>query len=56
MSDLEYLSVLVAIIAGIGFAHLLLGIGRILGETRELHVNAVQLIWTANILMMLVII
>ena len=31
MSDFEYLSVLIAIIVGIGFAHLLLSIGRILG-------------------------
>jgi hypothetical protein len=54
MSDFEYLSVLVAIIVGIGFAHLLLSIGRILGETKELNVSPVQLIWTANILMMMV--
>ena len=54
MSDFEYLSVLIAIIVGIGFAHLLLSLGRVLGETRELRVNPVQLIWTANILLMMV--
>ena len=54
MSDFEYLSVLVAIIVGIGIAHLLLSIGRIVGETRKLNVGLVQIIWTANILVMLV--
>ena len=54
MSDFEYLSVLIAIIVGIGFAHLLLSIGRVLGESKSLNVDSVQLIWTANILLMLV--
>jgi hypothetical protein len=54
MSDFEYLSVLIAIIVGIGFAHLLLSIGRILGEAKSLNITAVHLIWTANILVMLV--
>jgi hypothetical protein len=54
MTDFEYLSVLVAIIVGIGFTHLLLSIGRILGEVKSLNVSAVQFIWAANILMMLV--
>ena len=54
MSDFEYLSVLIAIIVGIGFAHLLLSIGRVLGERKSLNVDSVQQIWTANILLMLV--
>ena len=54
MSDFAYLSVLVAIIVGIGFAHLLLSIGRVLGERKSLNVDSVQLNWTANILLMLV--
>lgn len=54
MSDFEYLSVLVAIIVGIGIAHLLLSIGRIVGEIRKLNVGLVQIIWTANVLVMLV--
>lgn len=53
MSDFEYLSVLIAIIVGIGFTHLLLSIGRLIGETKQLNVGVVQLIWTANILLML---
>lgn len=44
MSDFEYLSVLIAIIVGIGFTHLLLSIGRVLGERKSLNVDAVQLI------------
>ena len=54
MSDFEYLSVLIAIIVGIGFTHLLLSIGRVLGERKSLNVDTVQLIWTVNILLMLV--
>ena len=54
MSDFEYLSVLIAIIVGIGFAHLLLSIGRILGEAKALNITLVHLIWTGNILVMLV--
>ena len=54
MSDFEYLSVLIAIIVGIGFAHLLLSIGRIVGERKRMNVQVVQLIWTVNIMLMLV--
>ena len=55
MSDFEYLSVLIAIIVGIGIAHLLLSVGRILGQTKRLNVGVVHLIWTANILTLLVV-
>lgn len=54
MSDFEYLSVLIAIIVGIGFTHLLLSIGRILGEAKSLNVTLVHMVWTGNILIMLV--
>jgi len=54
MSDFEYLSVLIAIIVGIGIAHLLLSLGRILGEAKHLNVGWVQMLWTANILLMLI--
>ena len=54
MSDFEYLSVLIAIIVGIGFAHLLLSIGRVLGETKALNITPVHWIWTINILVMLI--
>ena len=54
MSDFEFLSVLIAIIIGIGFAHLLLSIGRIVGEAKPLNVSSVHIIWTANVLLMLV--
>jgi hypothetical protein len=36
MTDFEYLSVLIAIIVGIGIAHLLMSLGRILGESSRL--------------------
>jgi len=55
MSDFEYLSVLIAIIVGIGIAHLLMSLGRILGETKRLNAGVVPLIWTGNILVMLVV-
>lgn len=56
MSDFEYLSVLIAIIVGIGIAHLLLSLGRIVGETRSLNYGLVHFIWTINILLILVVI
>ena len=54
MSDFEFLGVLIAIIVGIGFAHLLLSIGRVLGEAKSLNITAMHAIWTVNILVMLV--
>ena len=51
MSDFEYLSVLIAIIVGIGIAHLLLSLGRILGEAKSLNIGWVQMLWTANTLL-----
>lgn len=54
MSNFEFLSVLFAIIIGIGFAHLLLSIGRILGEAKSLNIGSVQVIWTVNVLLTLV--
>ncbi len=54
MSNFEFLSVLFAIIVGIGFAHLLLSIGRVLGEAKSLNIGLVQVIWTVNILLVLV--
>ncbi len=55
MSDFEYLSVLIAIIVGIGIAHLIMSVGRILGQTKRLNIGVVHLIWTANILTILVV-
>ncbi len=55
MSDFEYLTVLIAIILGIGIAHLLMSLGRILGETKNLNIGVAHLIWTANILTFLVV-
>ncbi len=54
MSNFEFLSVLFAIIVGIGIAHLLLSIGRILGEAKSLNIGSVQVIWTVNVLLVLV--
>ena len=55
MSDFEYLTVLIAIILGIGIAHLLMSLGRILGDTRRLKISVAHLIWTANILTFMVV-
>lgn len=55
MSDFEYLTVLIAIILGIGIAHLLMSIGRTLGETKNLNISVAHSIWTANLLTFLVV-
>ena len=54
MTDFEYLSVLIAIIVGIGIAHLLMSLGRILGEASRLRTDLVHLIWTVNLFLVLI--
>ena len=54
MSDFEYLSVLLAIIVGIGIAHLLMSLGQILGEAGRLKTDFVHLVWTGNLLLALI--
>ena len=55
MSDFEYLTVLIAIILGIGIAHLLMSIGRVIGETKDLNISVTHSIWTVNILTFLIV-
>ncbi len=55
MSDFEYLTVLIAIILGLGITHILMSLGRILGATKSLNISVAHLIWTANIVTFLVI-
>ncbi len=55
MSDFEYLTVLIAIILGIGITHILMSLGRILGATKSLNISVAHLIWTANIVTFLVV-
>jgi hypothetical protein len=55
MSDFEYLTVLIAIILGIGITHILKSLGRILGATKSLNISVAHLIWTANIVTFLVV-
>ena len=54
MSNFEFITVLFAIIIGIGIAHLLLSVGRLLGETKSSNVGAVHLVWTVNLMLVLV--
>ena len=54
MSNFEFITVLFAIIIGVGVTHLLLTIGRLLGETKSYNVGPVQLVWTVNLLLVLV--
>jgi len=54
MSNFEFLTVLLAIIIGIGITHLMLSIGRFLGEVGRFKVGLVQFVWTVNILLALV--
>ena len=55
MSDFEYLTVLIAIILGIGIAHLLTSIARVIGETKDLNIGVAHSIWTINILTFLIV-
>ena len=47
MTTFEYIAVLVSIIVGLGIAHLLAGVGRLIGDARKTRPYWVHLVWTA---------
>lgn len=55
MSEFEYLSVLVSLILGLGIAHLLLGVGRIIHRRHETTRDAVHLLWVGAAFWILVL-
>ena len=55
MSEFEFLVVFVSIVIGLGVTHLLLGVGRIIHNRDEIEVYSIHAVWTANVLLILVI-
>lgn len=55
MSEFEYLAVLVALVLGLGIAHLLLGVGRMINFRDQRRPDAVHLIWSAAVFWTLVL-
>ena len=49
MSRFEPLAVLVSLILGLGVAHLLLGIGRLIDGRDQAHPDAVHMLWTGAV-------
>ena len=49
MSEFEYLAVFVSLILGLGLAHLLLGIGRMIHRRDQVRPDAVHLLWTGAV-------
>lgn len=55
MSEFEYLSVLVSILIGLGIAHLLAGIARMIHRRGEYRLDAVHLLWTGALFWTLIL-
>ncbi len=55
MSAFEYLAVLVSLILGLGIAHILTGVGRMIHLRRTVKVDSVHLIWTLATFLILVL-
>ena len=49
MSEFEYLAVFVSLILGLGIAHLLLGLGRMIHRRDRSRPDAVHLLWTGAV-------
>lgn len=54
MTTFEYIAVLISIIVGLGIAHLLAGIGRLIGDARDTDPYWIHLVWTAYMFFTLV--
>lgn len=55
MSEFEFLSVLISIIIGLGVTHLLAGVGRAIHQRSRTRVDTLHIVWTANVLLVLVL-
>ncbi len=55
MSQFEYVSVVVAVIAGLGIVHLLRGVGRFIDTSGEWKPYWVHLLWTWNVFFSLIV-
>ena len=55
MSEFEYLAVLVSLILGLGIAHLLLGVGRMIHRRDRAQPDAVHLLWTGAVFWTLIL-
>ena len=56
MSLFEYLGVLISVVMGLGITHLLVGISKIIQYRNTLGIYWVQIIWSINILVFILII
>ena len=54
MTTFEYIAVLVSIIVGLGIAHLLAGVGRLIGDARDTNPYWIHLVWAAYMFLILI--
>jgi hypothetical protein len=55
LTSFEFLSVLISVVVGLGVAHLLMGIGRLIHRSGTTRLSAAHLLWTAWVFLFLVV-
>jgi len=55
MSEFEFLIVFISVVIGLGVTHILHGVGRIIHNRGRIEVDTVHALWTANVLLILVL-
>lgn len=55
MSSFEFLSVFISVVVGLGMAHLLTGIGRLIHQAGTARLSAAHMFWTAYVFCFMVI-
>jgi hypothetical protein len=55
LSSFEFLSVLISVVVGLGVAHLLTGIGRLIHRSADSRLSAAHLLWTAFVFLFMVV-
>jgi hypothetical protein len=55
MSEFEFLIVFISVVIGLGVTHILHGVGRIIHNRGRIEVDTLHAVWTANVLLILVL-
>jgi len=55
MNEFEFLAVFISIVVGLGVTHILYGLARVIYNPRGLEISSLHLIWTINILLILLL-
>lgn len=55
LSSFEFLSVFISVVVGLGVAHLLIGIGRLIHSSADARLSIAHLLWTAFVFLFMVV-